>query len=72
MWITQCYIDFIFYVCEWAWVEMCLAGDGPKRIDLEQMREKHMLHERVELVGPVKHSEVRNVRLTIFRIVDSF
>ena len=26
------------------------------------MREKHQLHERVELIGAVKHSEVRNVR----------
>ena len=42
---------------------VCAAGgDGPKRIDLEQMREKHQLHERVELIGAVKHSEVRNVR----------
>jgi phosphatidylinositol glycan class A protein len=38
-----------------------LGGDGPKRIDLEQMREKHLLHDRVELIGPVKHHDVRNV-----------
>ena len=38
-----------------------LAGDGPKRIDLEQMREKHMLQDRVDLLGSIKHSEVRNV-----------
>jgi len=38
------------------------GGDGPKRIDLEQMREKHHLHDRVELIGAVKHSEVRDVR----------
>lgn len=38
-----------------------LGGDGPKRIDLEQMREKHLLHDRVELLGPIKHHEVRNV-----------
>jgi len=39
------------------------GGDGPKRIDLEQMREKHHLHDRVELIGAVKHSEVRDVRM---------
>ena len=37
------------------------GGDGPKRIDLEQMREKYQLHDRVELIGAVKHSEVRDV-----------
>jgi phosphatidylinositol glycan class A protein len=42
-------------------VRFVIAGDGPKRIDLEQMREKHLLHDRVELLGAVKHSEVRNV-----------
>lgn len=38
-----------------------LGGDGPKRIDLEQMREKHLLHDRVELLGSVKHHQVRDV-----------
>ncbi|CAH1758094.1 9205_t:CDS:10 [Entrophospora sp. SA101] len=37
------------------------GGDGPKRVDLEQMREKYLLHDRVELLGAVKHHEVRNV-----------
>nr|CAG8543168.1 12635_t:CDS:10 [Entrophospora candida] len=37
------------------------SGDGPKRVDLEQMREKYLLHDRVELLGAVKHHEVRNV-----------
>ncbi|PHZ17944.1 UDP-Glycosyltransferase/glycogen phosphorylase [Rhizopus microsporus ATCC 52813] len=42
-------------------VRFIIGGDGPKRIDLEQMREKHGLHDRVELLGPIKHHEVRNV-----------
>ena len=25
------------------------------------MREKHQLHDKVELLGPVRHSDVRNV-----------
>jgi len=42
-------------------VHFLIGGDGPKRIDLDQMREKHLLHDRVELIGEVKHSDVRNV-----------
>ncbi|KAG1152426.1 hypothetical protein G6F37_001634 [Rhizopus arrhizus] len=42
-------------------VRFIIGGDGPKRIDLEQMREKHGLHDRIELLGPIKHHEVRNV-----------
>ncbi|KAG2181139.1 hypothetical protein INT43_008721 [Umbelopsis isabellina] len=42
-------------------VKFIIGGDGPKRIDLEQMREKHLLHDRVELIGSVKHHDVRNV-----------
>lgn len=42
-------------------LQLITAGDGPKRIDLEQMKETNMLHDRVELLGAVKHSEVRNV-----------
>ncbi|ORY92986.1 phosphatidylinositol N-acetylglucosaminyltransferase GPI3 subunit [Syncephalastrum racemosum] len=42
-------------------VRFIIGGDGPKRIDLEQMREKHLLHDRVELLGSVKHHQVRDV-----------
>ncbi|KAI8343860.1 hypothetical protein BC941DRAFT_386132 [Chlamydoabsidia padenii] len=42
-------------------VRFIIGGDGPKRIDLEQMREKHLLQDRVELLGPVKHHQVRNI-----------
>ncbi|CAO3693923.1 unnamed protein product [Umbelopsis ramanniana] len=42
-------------------VKFIIGGDGPKRIDLEQMREKHLLHDRVELIGSVPHHDVRNV-----------
>jgi phosphatidylinositol glycan class A protein len=38
-----------------------LAGDGPKRIDLEQMRERFVLQDRVKLLGAVKHADMRNV-----------
>lgn len=42
-------------------VEFLIAGDGPKFLDIEQMREKYFLQERVTLIGAVKHEEVRDV-----------
>lgn len=33
-------------------------------VELEQMREKYLLQERVELIGAVRPSEVRNVSPT--------
>ena len=30
------------------------------------MREKHQLHDKVELLGPVRHSDVRNVIINKF------
>lgn len=42
-------------------VDFLIAGDGPKFLDLEQMREKYFLQERVNLMGAVKHEEVRDV-----------
>lgn len=44
-------------------VKFLIAGDGPKFLDLEQMREKYFLQERVELMGGVKHEEVRNIMI---------
>jgi len=38
-----------------------IAGDGPKFLALEQMREKHMLQDKVEMVGSIRHEEVRDV-----------
>ncbi|KAJ2899916.1 Phosphatidylinositol N-acetylglucosaminyltransferase GPI3 subunit [Coemansia aciculifera] len=42
-------------------VRFVIGGDGPKRIDLEQMRERFMLQDRVELLGSVKAVDVRSV-----------
>ncbi|KAG7665769.1 SPT14 [[Candida] subhashii] len=44
-------------------VYFLIAGDGPKFLDLEQMREKYFLQERITLMGAVKHEEVRNVMI---------
>ena len=42
-------------------VHFLIAGSGPKAIDLQQMIEKHMLQDRVEMMGPIRHEEVRDV-----------
>lgn len=42
-------------------VKFLIAGSGPKAIDLEQMVERRVLQDRVELIGPVRHEEVRDV-----------
>ncbi|KAG6878039.1 hypothetical protein C0992_008730 [Termitomyces sp. T32_za158] len=42
-------------------VRFVVGGDGPKLIDLLQMREKHLLQDRIELLGPIRHSDVRSV-----------
>lgn len=38
-----------------------IAGDGPKGIDLEQMIEQNVLQEKVQLLGSIRHEEVRDV-----------
>jgi len=38
------------------------GGDGPKMIELLQMREKHLLQDRIEVLGPVPPRQVRDVR----------
>ena len=42
-------------------VYFIIGGDGPKKLLLEEMREKYNLHDRIELLGAVQHSDVRNV-----------
>ncbi len=37
-----------------------VGGDGPKRVELEQMRERYLLQDRVELCGAVRQGEVRD------------
>ncbi|KAF9653733.1 glycosyltransferase family 4 protein [Thelephora ganbajun] len=49
-------------------VHFVIGGDGPKLIDLLQMREKYVLQDRIELLGPIHPRDVRSVlaRGTIF------
>lgn len=42
-------------------VRFIIAGTGPKAIDLEQILERKVLQDRVELLGAVRHEQVRDV-----------
>jgi phosphatidylinositol N-acetylglucosaminyltransferase subunit A len=42
-------------------VTFLIAGEGPKKVDLEQMRERHRLHHRVKMVGAVPADSVRSI-----------
>ncbi|KAJ7089209.1 transferase [Mycena belliarum] len=42
-------------------VRFVVGGDGPKLVDLLQMREKHLLQDRIELLGSVPHTDARSV-----------
>ncbi|XP_026392877.1 phosphatidylinositol N-acetylglucosaminyltransferase subunit A-like [Papaver somniferum] len=45
-------------------VRFIVGGDGPKRVRLEEMREKHSLQDRFEMLGAVPHAQVRSVLIT--------
>lgn len=38
-----------------------IGGEGPKRLVLEEVREKYQLHDRVRLLGPLEHKDVCGV-----------
>ncbi|KAL2920231.1 Phosphatidylinositol N-acetylglucosaminyltransferase GPI3 subunit [Polyrhizophydium stewartii] len=46
---------------EFPQVQFVIGGDGPKRVELEQMRERFVLQDRVQLLGAVNHSDVRDL-----------
>uniref|UniRef100_A0A0G4HPE0 phosphatidylinositol N-acetylglucosaminyltransferase n=1 Tax=Chromera velia CCMP2878 TaxID=1169474 RepID=A0A0G4HPE0_9ALVE len=55
-------VDVIPHVCRREPnVHFIIGGDGPKRILLEEMRERHRLHDRMELLGAVPHANVCSV-----------
>ncbi|KAL7002991.1 phosphatidylinositol N-acetylglucosaminyltransferase, partial [Sarracenia purpurea var. burkii] len=45
-------------------VRFIVGGDGPKRVRLEEMREKHSLQDRVDMLGAVPHAKVRSVLIS--------
>lgn len=42
-------------------VQFLIAGDGPKRWLIEEVRERNLLQHRVTLFGSLEHSEVSHV-----------
>lgn len=42
-------------------VRFIIAGSGPKAIDLQQMLERNVLQDKVEMIGSIRHEEVRDV-----------
>jgi phosphatidylinositol glycan class A protein len=40
-------------------VHFIIGGDGPKKLILEEMRERNQLHDRIEFLGAVPHSKGR-------------
>ncbi|XP_074593820.1 phosphatidylinositol glycan anchor biosynthesis class A [Brevipalpus obovatus] len=42
-------------------VKFLIVGDGPKRVNIEQMVETHGLQNRVTLMGMVKHEYIRDI-----------
>ena len=54
-------VDVIPEICRrFPNVHFIIGGDGDKRLLLEEMRERHSLHDRVELLGAVPHARVRD------------
>uniref|UniRef100_A0A0E0Q6H9 phosphatidylinositol N-acetylglucosaminyltransferase n=1 Tax=Oryza rufipogon TaxID=4529 RepID=A0A0E0Q6H9_ORYRU len=45
-------------------VRFIVGGDGPKRVRIEEMREKFSLQDRVEMLGAVPHAQVRSVLIS--------
>ena len=45
---------------------LIIGGDGPKIVELDQMRDKYqsLLRDRVTLLGAVRHENVREVRVS--------
>lgn len=42
-------------------VRFIIGGDGPKRLVIEEVRERHRLQERIVMLGAVEHDSVRDV-----------
>jgi len=55
-------IDVIPAICKkYPQVHFIIGGDGPKKILIEQMRDKNYLQDRIELLGSIPHKQVRDV-----------
>jgi len=59
---THLLVQLIPEVCRrFPYVHFIVGGDGPKRSSLEEMRERHHLQDRIEMLGAVQHSDVPSV-----------
>lgn len=55
-------VKLIPIMCQkFADIHFIIGGDGPKKLLLQEMRERCQLHDRVELLGAVPHHQVRDV-----------
>ncbi|SBT33002.1 phosphatidylinositol N-acetylglucosaminyltransferase subunit A, putative [Plasmodium ovale wallikeri] len=55
-------VKVIPLVCQkYPFIKFIIGGDGPKRVLLEEMRERYRLHNCVVLLGKVKQENVKNV-----------
>ncbi|KAF8391664.1 hypothetical protein HHK36_023971 [Tetracentron sinense] len=57
-------IHFISFGKTCVKVRFIVGGDGPKRVRLEEMREKNSLQDRVEMLGAVPHAQVQSVLIS--------
>jgi phosphatidylinositol N-acetylglucosaminyltransferase subunit A len=55
-------VDVMPIVCsKYPNVRFIIGGDGPKRIALEQAKERHLLHDRIEFLGSLPPSHVPSI-----------
>lgn len=67
LWILTLFVHselLATHLAAFAKVRFIVGGDGPKRVRLEEMREKHSLQDRVDMLGAVPHAKVRSVLIT--------
>ncbi|SBS83383.1 phosphatidylinositol N-acetylglucosaminyltransferase subunit A, putative [Plasmodium malariae] len=58
-------VKVIPLICKkYPFIKFIIGGNGPKRVLLEEMREKYHLHNSVVLLGKVKQNKVKNVLQT--------
>uniref|UniRef100_T1JLR4 phosphatidylinositol N-acetylglucosaminyltransferase n=1 Tax=Strigamia maritima TaxID=126957 RepID=T1JLR4_STRMM len=59
---TDLLVELIPKICEkYPKLNFIIGGNGPKRIALEEMVERHELYQNVTLLGAVRHQDVRRV-----------
>lgn len=58
---TDLLVGVIAEICQrYPEVDFLIAGDGPKRICIEEVRERNKLHSRITLLGSIQNHKVRD------------